>query len=171
MDTNTILFYLLIFGFTFCWMEWAAWALHKYVMHGFLWWVHEDHHVIRTDRKWQKNDFFAFFFAVPSFLLILSGTYWASFTFAVIGYGIMAYGAVYFTVHEVIIHRRWKFLKANNWYTRALTVAHKHHHLIDGKEGCSNFGMLVVPLRYFGSKKVAAPKLKPSSERQRLLHN
>ncbi len=157
-------FYILVFLGTFVWMEWAAWALHKYVMHGFLWVLHKDHHVINKDRKWQYNDFFALFFAVPSFLLILSGTYWLSFTYAAIGYGIMAYGAVYFTVHEVIIHRRMKFIKANNWYTRAVTVAHKHHHIIDGKYGATNFGMLVVPLRYFMGKKVEGP-VPPRSNR------
>jgi len=29
---------------TFLAMEWVAWAAHKYIMHGFLWNLHEDHH-------------------------------------------------------------------------------------------------------------------------------
>lgn len=151
-----------VFLFTFVWMEWAAWALHKYVMHGFLWVLHEDHHVENKTRKWQYNDFFAFFFAVPSFLLILFGTYWLSFTYAAVGYGILAYGIVYFTVHEVIIHRRLKFMKATNWYTKALVVAHTHHHLVETKEGAYNFGMLIVPLRYFSGKKVEPLHLRGS---------
>ena len=39
-------------------MEFAAWALHKYVMHGFLWNLHEDHHLPYTT-PFQKNDLFA----------------------------------------------------------------------------------------------------------------
>ena len=63
--------HLLLFIVTFLFMEWFAWFLHKYVMHGPLWILHEDHHTPRPHRKWQLNDFFAFFFAVPSFLFIL----------------------------------------------------------------------------------------------------
>ena len=29
----------------FIFMEFAAWATHKYLMHGVLWFLHEDHHV------------------------------------------------------------------------------------------------------------------------------
>ena len=29
---------------TFFLMEGVAWAAHKYIMHGFLWHLHEDHH-------------------------------------------------------------------------------------------------------------------------------
>jgi beta-carotene 3-hydroxylase len=39
---------------------------HKYVMHGFLWSLHKDHH-IRDGRKLEKNDWFAVIFAVPVF--------------------------------------------------------------------------------------------------------
>ena len=37
----------------FLFMEFAAWATHKYVMHGFLWYLHEDHHV-PSDKQFQK---------------------------------------------------------------------------------------------------------------------
>lgn len=29
---------------TFILMEGATWIIHKYVMHGFLWFLHRDHH-------------------------------------------------------------------------------------------------------------------------------
>lgn len=142
----------LIFFITFALMEFAAWSLHKYVMHGFLWNLHEDHHVPKEGHVFQKNDFFAFFFAVPSFLLILFGVQiLANAQMAAVGFGIMAYGAAYFFVHEVIIHRRLKFIKPPKWrYITMLRAAHAHHHKIKGKYGCSNFGMLVVPLYYLG---------------------
>jgi Fatty acid hydroxylase superfamily. len=57
---------------TFCIMELIAWALHRYVMHGFLWKLHLDHHQ-PTSHSLQKNDFFFLLFAVPSTILIMNG--------------------------------------------------------------------------------------------------
>ena len=142
---------VLVFLMTFVFMEWSAWFMHKFVMHGFLWTLHEDHHVpSKADSWWQKNDLFALFYAVPSFFLILFGTLLSTPLLGSVGYGIMAYGAVYFFVHEVVIHRRWKFISLRgNWYIEALNTAHKIHHSVHHKEGARNFGMLIVPLDYF----------------------
>lgn len=142
--------WLVIFFLTFCVMEFNAWALHKYVMHGFLWSVHKDHHQPVAGRSYQLNDAFAIFFAVPSFLLILFDSLYDLPRLGACGFGIMAYGIVYFIVHEVIIHRRWKlFMVRNNFYFEAVNAAHKIHHSVKEKEGASNFGMLVVPLKYY----------------------
>ena len=54
-------------------MEFIAWAAHKYVMHGFLWYLHEDHHVL-TGKPLQKNDSFALIFAIPSALGFIFGS-------------------------------------------------------------------------------------------------
>ncbi len=141
--------HVLLFLGTFIFMEFAAWSLHKYVMHGFLWSLHEDHHTPNKQRWWQKNDAFAIFFAVPSFLSILFGSYWADPHWATFGYGIMAYGVAYFFIHEVVIHRRLRFLQLNQWYFRAVVRAHRDHHANRFKEEGRNFGMLVVPVHYF----------------------
>jgi beta-carotene 3-hydroxylase len=141
--------HLFTFILTFVAMEFAAWFLHRYVMHGFLWSLHQDHHTPDKERWWQKNDAFAVFFAVPSFLSILFGSYWVNPLWATFGYGIMAYGVAYFFVHEVVIHRRLRFLDLNHWYFQALIKAHRDHHKVRFKEGCSNFGMLIVPFKYF----------------------
>ncbi len=141
--------WITIFILTFCIMEFNAWFLHKYVMHGFLWVLHKDHHQPK-DRWWQLNDFFALFFAIPSFLLILSNHLYDKPLNAAIGFGIMAYGAAYFFVHEVMIHRRLKFIKAStNWYSEAVNAAHKVHHSVKGKHHAENFGMLIVSMKYF----------------------
>jgi beta-carotene 3-hydroxylase len=139
----------LLFLATFAFMELAAWSLHKYVMHGFLWSLHEDHHTPDKTRWWQRNDAFAVFFAVPSFFSILLGTYWINPHWATLGYGIMAYGVVYFFIHEVVIHRRLRFLELNHWYFRAVIQAHREHHQNRFKEEGKNFGMLIVPIRYY----------------------
>ncbi len=141
--------WFLVFIISFLIMEFNAWWLHKYVMHGFLWNLHKDHHNPQN-RWWQYNDFFAFFFAVPSFLFILFNELFHLPLLGACGYGIMAYGIVYFLVHEVLIHRRLEFLKyPKNKYFKGLVKAHKIHHSNNKKYGCTNFGMLIVPIKYF----------------------
>lgn len=135
-------------------MEFAAWALHKYVMHGFLWSLHRDHHE-PNDKSFQRNDLFAIVFAVPSFFAILFGGLYDLPLLGAAGYGVMAYGVAYFLVHEAIIHRRFRFLRGRGPYFRALIVAHRHHHLVQTKDGASNFGMLLVHPKYFNSESKA----------------
>ncbi|MFK8137698.1 MAG: sterol desaturase family protein [Bdellovibrionales bacterium] len=139
-------------------MEWIAWALHKFVMHGFLWNLHEDHHTPPKDRWWQKNDFFAIIFAFPSFFAILFGNINSNMILSGLGYGIMAYGVIYFAVHEVIIHKRLTWWNFNGWYWDAIRLAHQHHHSTNKKEGAINFGMLLPPIKYFTKSKAELRK-------------
>lgn len=154
--------WLLLFTATFVIMEFNAWWLHKYVMHGVGWWLHEDHHVIEEDKPYQRNDVFALFFAVPSFVLILVDHLAGRPLLGAIGFGIMAYGAAYFFIHEVVIHKRLPALRRrlsfNHWYFRAVIKAHYHHHQVLTKEGARNFGMLVVPLHYFREARAIAAR-------------
>lgn len=144
----------LIFGIfliiiTFFFMEFVAWATHKYVMHGFLWYLHKDHHVVNKDNKFQKNDFFFLIFAIPSMILIFIGYEYDNLSLF-IGLGIALYGFGYFIVHEIIIHQRLPFLKrSNNAYVRSIRMAHKIHHKNLGKYGGTSFGMLIVSRKYF----------------------
>ena len=59
---------ILIVFLTFIGMEGVAWLAHRYLMHGFLWFLHEDHHV-KTPGALEKND--TFFFDFCSTLLAL----------------------------------------------------------------------------------------------------
>ena len=68
---NVLINILLVLA-AFLFMEFIAWFTHKYVMHGFMWFFHRDHH-IRDGRKIERNDIFAVIFAVPSILLIYFG--------------------------------------------------------------------------------------------------
>ena len=43
-------------------MEGITWCTHKYVMHGFGWYFHEDHHQPKYKGVFEKND--AFFFSI-----------------------------------------------------------------------------------------------------------
>lgn len=142
--------YAFIVIFTFIAMEGVTWITHRFVMHGLLWNLHEDHHQPRN-RFFEKNDLFFVIFAIPSMILMYFGTHSASlFYMLFIGIGITLYGAAYFVVHDIIIHQRFKFFtRSSNFYVRAIRKAHKVHHKHLGKEDGECFGMLWVPVRYF----------------------
>jgi len=135
---------------TFIFMEFNAWFMHKYIMHGFLWTLHKDHHK-KDHKSWfERNDAFFLFYAVLS---ISSFFLWKTGTLSMglpIGIGIFLYGLTYFLVHDIFIHQRFKFFKkTNNRYAKALRRAHKIHHKNIYKEKGECFGMLWVPLKYF----------------------
>lgn len=143
-------YWILIFLATFSIMEFNAWWMHKYVMHGFLWNLHEDHHHKKHNSWFEKNDlFFVFYAAISVTLKVVHDNldiWWA----LPVSAGILAYGIAYFVVHDIFIHQRFKWLrKADNWYARGVRRAHKMHHKHLGKEDSENFGMLVVPFKYF----------------------
>ena len=140
---------------TFGIMEFMAWSTHRFVMHGFMWYFHEDHHVPHQ-KIFERNDVFFLIYAIPSWLCIMLGMMNASVVSVSIGFGILLYGIAYFLVHDVLIHRRFKwFDNTHNWYFRALRKAHKVHHKNQGKEEGQCFGMLWVPFRYFKDAKKA----------------
>ncbi len=142
--------YALITLCVFAFMECITWCTHKYVMHGFGWYLHEDHHEPGYPHVFEKNDAFFIVFAIPSMALFFTGTY-TEYTFLFfIGLGILFYGIAYFLIHDVLIHQRFKwFKKTNNWYLKGLRKAHKVHHKNMGKEDSQCFGMLYVPVKYF----------------------
>ncbi|UMB60709.1 sterol desaturase family protein [Lutibacter sp. A80] len=135
---------------TFLLMECVTWLTHKYVMHGFLWYFHEDHHQPRYQSWFERNDVFFVIFAMPSIALFYFGVEGGLNYLFFIGLGIMFYGMAYFLVHDVLIHRRFKwFNKTRNKYLIGLRKAHKVHHKHLGKEEGECFGMLFVPFKYF----------------------
>ena len=134
---------------TFLMMEGVAWLTHKYVMHGFLWVLHKDHHV-HEPGFFEKNDAFFLIFAIPGSLLSIFGTTNSNDLMLMIGLGITLYGICYFFVHDIFIHQRFKILRrSNNAYLRAIRKAHKVHHKHLTKEEGECFGMLWVPIKYF----------------------
>lgn len=147
-----MLFILATVG-TFLVMECVTWCTHKFVMHGFLWYLHEDHHQPKYSNIFEKNDAFFIIFAIPSILLFYFGIRPELNVLFFIGLGILCYGMAYFLVHDVIIHQRFKWFKnIRSPYIKALRKAHKVHHKHLGKEDGECFGMLVVPLKYFKEK-------------------
>ena len=137
---------LLLFLVTVAVMEGFAYVMHRWVMHGPGWFLHESHHRARAG-NWELNDLYAVIFAVPSIVLLLGGVqlgWWPGWTW--IGAGIAAYGAIYFGFHDVIVHRRLptRYLPRGA-YMKRIVQAHRLHHAVETKEGGLSFGFLVAP--------------------------
>lgn len=155
LHMSAILYYFLITLATFIGMEFTAWFMHKYVMHGFLWSWHESHHKPHLNEGFfEKNDLFFLVFAVPSFFCYLFGTITDYRFLLFIGIGISIYGLVYFLIHDVYIHRRFSWFKQlDGRYSRAILKAHGTHHAKQTKDDCESFGLLVVAPKFFKSNR------------------
>ena len=138
---------LLVFA-TVLTMEWVAWASHKYIMHGFAWAWHRDHHEPH-DKLLEKNDLFAIvgavasisMFAIGSPMVLGSGAWWPG---TWIGLGILFYGIIYTLVHDGLVHQRYFQWVPKRGYAKRLVQAHKLHHATVGKEGGVSFGFVLA---------------------------
>jgi len=144
-----VLIDMLVIIIAFCMMEIIAWLAHRYVMHGFLWQLHKDHHQ-GASHRFERNDTFFIIFALPSIVLLYFGLRadfnWMFFA----GTGIFLYGMAYFIVHDIIIHQRFKiFTRSDNSYIKAIRWAHKMHHKHLEKHNGESFGMLFVNRKYW----------------------
>ena len=144
----TLIINLLAFLSTYFAMEGVAWLTHKYVMHGFLWSLHESHHRPRHG-IFEKNDFFFLFYATIAMILMYFGWEQLDYRFWM-GIGVTAYGFTYFVLHDIFIHRRAKILdKLDSRYFRAMRKAHKVHHKKMGKEDGEEFGLLLFKKEHY----------------------
>jgi beta-carotene 3-hydroxylase len=136
-------FIAILIGFILL-MEAVAWITHKYVMHGWLWSLHRSHHEPR-EGAFEKNDWFAVIFAVPSIILIYLGANGTPLALAA-GIGILGYGLIYFFFHDILVHRRIDFgLRPKKGYLARVVQAHRLHHAVEGKHGCVSFGFIFAP--------------------------
>jgi beta-carotene 3-hydroxylase len=129
-------------------MEGVAFLMHKYVMHGFLWILHEDHH--RPRGGWfQKNDLFTLFFSSIAITFFLLGNITSSFVYTAVGIGVTLYGIGYFLFHDVLFHRRIKWLrfKPRSPYLKRIIKSHARHHQNPNKKNGRSFGFLFASLK------------------------
>ncbi|MBX9850356.1 MAG: sterol desaturase family protein [Cytophagaceae bacterium] len=149
-----IIFNTLIVLAAFISMEGVAWLTHKYIMHGFLWCLHKDHHKKESSGFFEHNDFFFLIFALPGINALYFGMRNQHNYLFWIGVGITLYGLAYFLIHDIFIHQRFKiFRNSDNLYFKAIRRAHKTHHKHLNKEEGECFGMLWVPINYFRKQK------------------
>jgi beta-carotene 3-hydroxylase len=131
---------------TFLAMEFVAWSSHKYIMHGFGWGWHRDHHEPH-DNRLEKNDLYGLVGAAMSISmfaigspLVMGKSAWDPGTW--IGLGILFYGIVYTLIHDGLVHQRYFRWVPKRGYAKRLVQAHKLHHATIGKEGGVSFGFV-----------------------------
>jgi beta-carotene 3-hydroxylase len=92
-------------------MEAVAWSAHKYIMHGWGWGWHRDHHEPH-DGFLERNDLYALVgaaisigaFSLGSPLVMGERAWWPG---TWIGLGVLLYGVVYTLIHDGLVHQRW----------------------------------------------------------------
>jgi beta-carotene 3-hydroxylase len=128
-------------------MEVLSWAMHKFLFHGPLWFIHKTHHQQRHG-FFELNDIFSFGFGALALWLLWAGHQDLNYKFW-IGAGISIYGVIYFIFHDWFIHNRLKAFKSENKYLKGIRRAHKIHHKSTKKEDSEEFGLLVASRKYF----------------------
>lgn len=139
---------ILIVFVTFWMMEVVAWSSHKYIMHGWGWGWHRDHHEPH-DGFFEKNDLYGLVGAGMSIAMFAAGSplimgeaAWEPGTW--IGLGILLYGIVYTLIHDGLIHQRWFRWVPRGGYAQRLCQAHKLHHATASREGGVSFGFVIA---------------------------
>jgi beta-carotene 3-hydroxylase len=126
------------FLLTFVAMELFSYLVHRFVYHGWAWFIHKSHH---TPRKgaFEWNDIFPVVFASTTapFVMYAVGAS-GSLELSAIALGITAYGFVYFVVHDLYVHRRMKRFRFRIPFLRKLKQAHAVHH----RSGGEPYGLL-----------------------------
>ena len=142
----SLLAIILIVLTTFIAMEFIAWGSHKYIMHGWGWGWHRDHHEPHGNAL-EKNDLYGIVGAVMSISmfavgspLVLGANAWEPGTW--VGLGVLFYGVVYTLVHDGLVHQRYFRWVPKSGYAKRLVQAHKLHHATVGKEGGVSFGFV-----------------------------
>ena len=129
-------------------MEFVAWFSHKYIMHGFGWGWHRDHHEPH-DKSLEKNDLFGIvgaaisisLFAIGS-PLVMGAAAWEPATW--MGLGVLFYGIIYTLIHDGLVHQRYFKWVPKKGYAKRLVQAHKLHHATIGKHGGVSFGFVLA---------------------------
>ena len=121
-------------------MECFAWAMHRYVMHGWGWNWHRSHHEPNNGVV-ERNDLYALTFAAIVIGLFVAGLWWEPLWWVALG--ITLYGGIYAVVHDMLVHQRFGFRWVpRRGYAKRLLQAHRLHHAVQGKDGGVSFGFL-----------------------------
>jgi beta-carotene 3-hydroxylase len=138
----TVLDRVLIVTVTVIAMEAFAWWAHKYVMHGWGWAWHRDHHEPH-DGVFEKNDLFGLVFGSFAIGLFTFGFFY-SLSLWWVAMGITVYGMIYAFVHDGLVHQRFMRWVPRKGYAKRLVQAHKLHHATIGKTGGVSFGFIIA---------------------------
>jgi beta-carotene 3-hydroxylase len=139
---------ILVVVATFLLMEPFTYAAHRWIMHGPGMRLHRSHHTNAArsiPTKWEANDVFPLVFAVVVMGALALGFNATPFAVLVpMSIGISLYGATYFGVHDLYIHRRIRLLGDRHIAPlERLADAHRLHHTTNGEP----YGMLMPIVR------------------------
>ncbi|MGZ3216700.1 sterol desaturase family protein [Paracoccus sp. T5] len=126
-------------------MELTAYSVHRWIMHGPLGWGwHKSHHE-EHDHAFERNDLYGLVFSVIAGGLFVAGSLWVPVLWWV-AVGMTVYGAIYFILHDGLVHQRWPFRYVpRRGYFRRLYQAHRLHHAVEGRDHCVSFGFIYAP--------------------------
>ncbi|MBL90271.1 MAG: beta-carotene hydroxylase [Myxococcales bacterium] len=123
-------------------MELLSWPMHRFLFHGPLWPLHEDHHRSHKGAL-EKNDLFSSFFALISIGLIMGSIYLEDYGVALaVGLGMALYGFLYFWIHDGLAHKRWsppQFMRPR--WAEVVKHNHRRHHQKSTKNGQGPYGL------------------------------
>lgn len=133
-------------------MEIFSYVIHRWIFHGFLWQIHQTHHVSRKG-IFESNDVFSAVFAALSICLMIFAErpFQNSIAFP-IGFGIAIYGILYFILHDLFTHRRFLPFNSRNKIIRTVRSAHQRHHQTAEKKGIEPFGLFLFDFKSFWRK-------------------
>ena len=129
-------------------MEWVAWASHKYIMHGWGWGWHRDHHEPH-DNMLEKNDLYGIVGAVMSISMFAVGSplvhgarsAWEPATWIGLRHHCFTVSSIPRSMTASCINVTFKYVPKRG-YAKRLVQAHKLHHATIGKKGGVSFGFV-----------------------------
>ena len=128
-----MLFNLAVLFGTLVAMEGVGTLAHKYIMHGWGWWLHRSHHEPQLGML-ETNDLYLVALGLIATLLVALGK--GGFApLQWVGGGVAGYGVLYVVAHDGFFHRHWpRKPRPVNRYLKRLHRAHRLHHAVKGAE-------------------------------------
>jgi beta-carotene 3-hydroxylase len=124
---------ILIVLLCFIGMEFVSYLLHRFVYHRLLWVFHKSHHEPRKG-IFELNDIFPVVLAgITITLMVIGLANPGKGELVAASIGITAYGAVYFFVHDLYVHRRARSLSLRIPFLLKVKKAHAIHHRYGGE--------------------------------------
>jgi beta-carotene 3-hydroxylase len=128
--------FALLVCLAFILMEPITYLTHRFVMHGFGFFLHRSHHR-RNISGWEANDWYPVMFASVVCFAMFVGANGIPALYPT-GIGVTLYGAAYGIVHDIYIHRRIPLFKRELPGFNKLAERHELHHRFNGEP----YGML-----------------------------
>ncbi|MBA1204120.1 beta-carotene hydroxylase [Pseudomonas capeferrum] len=125
-------------------MEGVGTLAHRYIMHGWGWWLHRSHHEPHLGML-ETNDFYLAALGLIAAALVAWGKAGHA-PLQWVGAGVAGYGLLYVIAHDGLFHRHWPSApRPVNRYLKRLQRAHRLHHAVKGRAGSVSFGFFYAP--------------------------